>query len=1075
LDGETSFDTKQRKKLRNVWITGRQGLTEREAASMLIYDSRCFLQKELGLAHAKWDNQESDISGYDSQSPSKQSVHNAQEQYECHDKTSKCPEQTINQLSTSYHLQSSPLLLKELKTNVSFSDRNKMLTERERRNSLCCILSGYDMQKCLSPELNDEDYVSSSPLLKCSQNRSSQIHTSRKFCSRLGKTKNSGIISGSIPKNASSKRSIFKSKKDILSKEQISESFTAGKPYQSVCGITNQTQHNKMDSSNFRTVNCSLSKENRSEQEVLGSSPALDETSDSSLSASNGESNKFPTKVNRSIDYFGSPLEISESKLHEKTQQFKMNNKPQISNESSSENSKREATVVSIEFSNNEECLRTSVPTFRITDNTLVKNNEHLGDKSPTDEYLLNDNMNQEHKPLKRGTGELSHKVLNQNISTSSSTLSEEIGASEKVTLTKTNNKRGSSDFFSSPVSGGNSTLHVEGDNQSPVLFGDSFVMNTQLNNMLDGGCDEHPTTAELNCQNQTQDSNQISSTDHIIKQVPYDVKNHRCLTSVTNCGVSRGEGVNSEREWHKPEEESSPVRSLVSGSEILNSAKLDTENTVSELSSYKAEVNDKMKGNISFKKQSCNLCNSPKGTVTALNVMKQENNKSKMLDRVTVSAAYRPEMESLELRAASNIVRDSMGREGVVINLSSSDSMDKDVLDTYGVHSEELDFCSITEQTPISHIKYNFKTKKGLVSPAVYNLKSELRENIYKCNTPLKETLIRKRKSSISNDFNYSESELSFKKRKRISNKCKIDSAESEMDCTETKGSTAYWLHTEYERALESKKNVSAKGPYPDKQEHFTHEKQAVVSVVEQNLHIKKPRVNEVTGAEDADCITDSFFERAFDTYWDLDNDITETKKENKINLNLELEKSGISVSRTNPLHELHVHIPPNVSNAHTSNKPDTKDKVIPAASSLPNQRLGDNSNGGKKVNLSPSVISNSFLEVAFSTSWEEKFECKEINNEIFRMKQHVSSDSGSNMATEGADTHSNLRLQEPSFNNKETEGQPFSKKKKRKKSDCGRRRSPRLMAAAIDKERRQSYGSSAEVCKVDLVMKFE
>lgn len=1073
LDGETSFDTKQRKKLRNVWITGHQGLTEREAASLLIYDSRSLLQKELGLADAKWDNQESDISGHDSQSPSKQSIHSEHEQYQLHDKTSKYPEQTINQLSTSCHLQSSPLLLKEIKSKMPLSDINKRFTEQERRNSLCCILSGYKMQnlkdeigetkfKCLSSELSDEDCVSSSPLLKCSQNKSSQMCTSRKLHSRLGKAKNSKRVSGSISQNASAKRSICKSKKVILSKELISETFTADKPYQAVPSITNQLQCNKMDSSNSRTVNCSLSKESRCEQNPLSSLSALNETSDNSLSVTN--------KVNQSIDYFGSLLEISESKLHEKTQQFKQNNKPEISNEPSSENLSREANIVSNVCSNKEQCLRTSISSFRITNSTLIKNNEHFANICPTDEYLLNYNMNQELVPLKKDTGELGHKILDLNSNTSSGALCEEMETKEKITLTKTDNKRVSSDFFSSPISGGNCILHVEGDNQSPVLFGDSLVMDTQLNNMLDGCCDEQQTIAEGNCQNQAQDYNKKSSIDHIIQQVPNDVKDQQCLTSVSNCGnsFSQGEHIKSGKGCHKPEEESNPMRSLVSDSEILNSAKLDTENVVNELNSCEADVNDKMKENISFKKQS-QFHSLPKGIDTAHNAMKWGNNEGEVLDKITNSSACHPEIESLELPAASNIVRDSTGRKGIIVNLSSSGSTDKEVSGPHSVYSEEIHFRSVAEQTAISPITYNFKTKKGLVSPATYHLNEKLQEKMCKCNTPLKETLTRKRKTSISSDFSYSESEFSNRKRKRIYNKCKIAGDENEVNCAETElsvlnenGNAEYWLHTKNERAFESNKNMPPKGQHPDKQEHFTNENQGVNPI----------RVNEMIDAEDADCITDSFFERAFDTYWDLDSETAETKREDKICLDLGLDKFGISTGKTSPLHELHVLIPPSVSITQTYNKPDTKDEVIPADSPSASQRSGDNSKGGKKVNQSPFIISNSFLEAAFNTSWEEKLECKEIKREIDHMKKNVNCDAGSNMSTEDVDTHSNLRHQEFSFDNQGTEGPSSSKEKK---SVCGRRRSPRLLSAAVDKEKGNSCGSSVKVCKLDLIMKFK
>ncbi|XP_063226458.1 DNA polymerase theta-like isoform X2 [Bacillus rossius redtenbacheri] len=69
LDGETSFDTAQRNKMKHVWVTGRRGLTEREAAELLVAEARDLLRKELGVADVKWDvtNGQSSFSDYGSE------------------------------------------------------------------------------------------------------------------------------------------------------------------------------------------------------------------------------------------------------------------------------------------------------------------------------------------------------------------------------------------------------------------------------------------------------------------------------------------------------------------------------------------------------------------------------------------------------------------------------------------------------------------------------------------------------------------------------------------------------------------------------------------------------------------------------------------------------------------------------------------------------------------------------------------------------------------------------------------------------------------------------------------------
>ncbi|KAK7862252.1 hypothetical protein R5R35_008130 [Gryllus longicercus] len=56
MEGETAYDAAYRNQLKTIWITGRQGLTEREAAELLIKEARVWLQQELGLVDVKWGN-----------------------------------------------------------------------------------------------------------------------------------------------------------------------------------------------------------------------------------------------------------------------------------------------------------------------------------------------------------------------------------------------------------------------------------------------------------------------------------------------------------------------------------------------------------------------------------------------------------------------------------------------------------------------------------------------------------------------------------------------------------------------------------------------------------------------------------------------------------------------------------------------------------------------------------------------------------------------------------------------------------------------------------------------------------
>lgn len=54
-DGETTSELQRRKALKGIWITGRQGLSEREAAEFIIKEARSIIQAELGLEYVNWD------------------------------------------------------------------------------------------------------------------------------------------------------------------------------------------------------------------------------------------------------------------------------------------------------------------------------------------------------------------------------------------------------------------------------------------------------------------------------------------------------------------------------------------------------------------------------------------------------------------------------------------------------------------------------------------------------------------------------------------------------------------------------------------------------------------------------------------------------------------------------------------------------------------------------------------------------------------------------------------------------------------------------------------------------------
>lgn len=59
-DGETNFDAKQRNKSRLLFVTGRSGLSVKEAAKMIIEEARKYLQNEMGLANIEWSQKNSE-------------------------------------------------------------------------------------------------------------------------------------------------------------------------------------------------------------------------------------------------------------------------------------------------------------------------------------------------------------------------------------------------------------------------------------------------------------------------------------------------------------------------------------------------------------------------------------------------------------------------------------------------------------------------------------------------------------------------------------------------------------------------------------------------------------------------------------------------------------------------------------------------------------------------------------------------------------------------------------------------------------------------------------------------------
>ena len=55
--GESEHDVKVRNELRSFWVTGKKGITEAEAARLIVEEARDMLQKDLGIQINEWDTE----------------------------------------------------------------------------------------------------------------------------------------------------------------------------------------------------------------------------------------------------------------------------------------------------------------------------------------------------------------------------------------------------------------------------------------------------------------------------------------------------------------------------------------------------------------------------------------------------------------------------------------------------------------------------------------------------------------------------------------------------------------------------------------------------------------------------------------------------------------------------------------------------------------------------------------------------------------------------------------------------------------------------------------------------------
>ncbi|XP_069676367.1 DNA polymerase theta-like [Periplaneta americana] len=1090
LNGETSFDTKQRNKLRNVWITGRQGITEREAASMLISDARSFLQKELGLVDAKWDCQESDSSGYESPSLS---VQNSVSEIHPMQKSKKeiPPPNQLPSYIQSKPMDSSPDHINFENKCSSHStpseDKEKKLTKR--RSSL----------------ISDEDCLSSSPISSFINTKTSHKDKSRRIRSRLGKKKQSkrGNMNGRVRKTK--QRAVLKK----------SESLTTDESPDIVC--------NKTKNSQYETTNCSHSKkvvslpqdesnisetsiceeQNKGDQNILSLSPALLETS------SNVTCSESTTK-DLTMDYFGSPIEISDSKIHEKTQRLENITNAIISKEEIGENSTGREATSNINDSKNQ-FRKNFLSSLIMPESTSKEGNEQIDIIDNVNVNISQCNVNNMQKDILRECGNDSNKNTNTppKICQNTQNMAQE-------TVDTCTNKRQYDvvDLVSTP----SEEKCTEINSQSQNLFGESLVVDTQLDKVL-GVC---------------YDTNETREKGKNIPQFPIE-------NDFIDKHISPSDQQSYEENYNGKIShviaENGTSKLVTHNSLCFKSSESILECMKNEAKGNSTEITEE--GNVSFMNHKL-LHDFPVGIVTARDVMKWESNRK---------------LDSLHLKAGKAFDSDSMRKsEGL-----SYDSIGNEFSVDHSVNSEEIIFHSFAEQTTMPCIESSFEIKKGLISPPIYNLKSSLLLKSQKSKKSTGKSLNKKRKISVTSDSSYSENRFRNCKRKRVSNEISTNMIEDEgsfEDKTESsdfkmvnENKSIMKLHvnkdselpgdcnysenkfisakrkrvadltpanlvvqegasfedkikcpdikvenigiifnkespkelcvnnyklpsdsnysenefinskekrisneiftdtivegeTNFEDKMESRdlqiesneivpsKSKRLKKLSADKNGEFQNEKLRVIGI--DQLHMEEPEINDKPVDENDEVMTDSFFEKAFNTYWELSSD-SEENHDKKDKQNVDANSSHIE------------NILPIASEvAVKCDKSNSREVKLED-----DQELTKNAGDVQ----SPCLFSDSLLEGAFNSCWEEEPGCKSSTadaeekqspNNNLRDKLSVVDVNGD------GDTNSTIDGKVlPSLTTS---------------SNC-RRKSPRLLAAQQNKENKDSQRNLSEV----------
>ena len=789
------------------------------------------MQTELGLKVAKWDSVENNSSGYNSQSPlqiSLKSVNNT-DQFE----QSSDDKNTIDHKSES--LSSNNNDSKDFKLHLSNIEDSKIILEvnkndlipATKQNMESSFVSTKNEQnknrKQSSSFISDEDCLSASPTLQCSK-LINYTNSSRSLRHRKTKQHRISVAKAlkrkkrnSLVKKANSTRKQYKIISDLEPSDETSNKVLNLHELASLSSTGKL--HNTPNSNNERNENIKALHENINNHELA--STHIEHTEHRS------------TDIN--IDYFNSSLNISESKLHEKTQHFKKETcvlKPNISYVGNT-NDKTEKLLDRCDNKNAfTSPLRNSDGFSEGFSNVKTKEN---------DENF--DNIQDVFK------NSIFSATFKECVNLSSSSLKDSENLEKNiVNLTENeDNKRLSSDFFSTPSSNEKPIPSLTKDNLSPNLFGDSFVVDSQLDEMLEG------------CYNDNEDAckNNIVSTKEMPSDSPQHFNSLACKKTAADYQYVQN---------------------------------------ISKMNKHITEIQSDL---VESKKTKRNFLEN-KNVQIQSDLVESKNKKRNFLENKNIQSLRAVIITSRELQQKSErgymkLKEDAdLNFSGEVEDLSKEETKS---LSSHDIQCEDINFQSVfhnnTLQTPVKILK------KGLVSSVTYNLNEKMKSENSSSSR-------KRRKSSISGNFI-----------ERLNKNKKMKTYDNLY---------AYRDNGDIEESVEKQINIA----------EDDSKKLSAISISDKNKLISAHETDNID-SEDDNCITDSFLEKAFDTYWELKED-SGNKKQGQI-MNAKIQNK----SRTSALQQ---------KNEISRNK---------------------NDNANKSNNEVSCIISNSFLENAFNSCWED------------------------------------------------------------------------------------------------------